>query len=155
VQDLIVIDQTEQTGLVTGRSSVAVLAWLRLMRVFSKVNLASEHHLRKFGLNVAQFHVLARAGAAEGVTQQELADSLLVTKSNICQLLDRLERAGWIVRRAAGRTNRIYLTPDGRRLYERAVPAQERLIAARFAALSPDEQVQLFGLLRKVDRALG
>jgi hypothetical protein len=34
-------------------------------------------------------------------------------------------------------------------------PAHGDLIAKQFAALSPEEQVQLLGLLRKVDRALG
>lgn len=138
-----------------GRFGPAVVAWLRLMRVYQKIHQASEQHLRRFGLNAAQFHILARAGAAEGVTQQEVADSLLVSKSNVCQLLDRLERAGWVERRAAGRANRLYLTPAGRDLYDRAVPAQEALIAEQLAALSPTEQVQLLGLLRTVDRALG
>src|SRR6476469_9629109 len=100
----------------SARPALPVLAWLRLARVFQKVDQASEQHLRDFGLNTAQFDLLARIGAAEGVTQQEVANSLLVTKSNVCQLLDRLERAGWVERRPAGRANRLYLTAAGRAL---------------------------------------
>lgn len=135
------------------RPGPAVLAWLRLMRVYLKIDQASQQHLRKLGLNVAQFHILATTGAAEGVTQQQVANSLHVTKSNVCQLLDRLERAGLIERRAAGRANRLYLTPAGRALHDRAVPAQEALIAEQLAVLSPSEQRKLLGLLRSVDRA--
>ena len=147
--------QTEQLSRTAGRPELPVLAWLRLARVFQKVDQAGAEHLRQFDLNVAQFDVLARVGAAEGLMQQEVADSLVVTKSNVCQLLDRMERAGLVERRRAGRANRLFLTPAGRQLYDRVVPAHERLIAEQFSALSPSEQVQLLGLLRTVDRALG
>jgi DNA-binding MarR family transcriptional regulator len=132
----------------------AVPAWLRLARVFQKVDRASVEHLRQWDLSVAQFDVLAQVGSAEGQTQQEVADRLLVTKGNICQLLDRLERNGLIVRRQEGRANRLFLTPKGRQLYARVVPAQEALIAESLSPLTADEQRQLLALLRKLDHAL-
>jgi len=132
----------------------AVLAWLRLARVFQKVDQASAEHLRTWNLSVAQFDVLAQVGAAEGRTQQELADALLVTKGNVCQLLNRMEGDELIQRVAEGRTNRLYLTPKGRRLFAAVVPAQEALIARQFAALTTEEQACLHGLLRKMDRSL-
>jgi len=98
--------------------------------------------------------VLAQIGAGEGMSQQELADSLLVTKGNVCQLLDRMERTGLLVRRQEGRTNRVFLTVDGRALCARAVPDQERTLVALFAALSPEEQGELLRLLRKLDHAI-
>jgi DNA-binding MarR family transcriptional regulator len=137
------------------RLATGVLVWLRLARVFQKVEQASAEELRAHGLSLGQFDVLARVGAAEGTTQQEVADSLLVTKSNVCQLLGRMEAAGLVERRPHGRANRLFLTEAGHRLRERIVPAHEGRIAALFSALSPDEQVQLLGLLRKLDRALG
>src|SRR5829696_2797974 len=100
----------------------AVLAWLRLVRVYHKVGRAMTDHLRCKGLSMAQFDVLAHVGAAEGRTQQELADSLLVSKGNVCQLLDRMQDAGLIARRQEGRANRLYLTDAGRALYEDVVP---------------------------------
>ena len=132
----------------------ALLAWLRLARVFQKVNRASTEHLRAWGLSLAQFDVIAQVGSAEGLTQQELADRLLVTKGNICQLLDRLEQHGLIRRRQEGRVNRLFLTDAGQRLYQQTVPAQEAFIAGQFAALAPAEQTQLLAILRKLDHAL-
>jgi DNA-binding MarR family transcriptional regulator len=125
------------------------------MRVYQKVDRASAEHLKRWGLSVAQFDVLARVGAKEGIKQQEVADSLLVTKGNVCQLLDKLEARGLISRRREGRVNRLSLTDEGRRLYEEAVPAQEAMVSERFSALSASEQTQLHELLRKLDRALG
>jgi len=132
----------------------AVLAWMRLARVFQKVDRASAEHLRAWGLSIAQFDVIAQVGSAEGITQQELADKLLVTKGNICQLLDRLEQHGLIRRRQEGRVNHLFLTDAGTRLYQEAAPAQEAFITRQLASLAPEEQAQLLALLRKLDHAL-
>jgi MarR family transcriptional regulator, 2-MHQ and catechol-resistance regulon repressor len=115
----------------------------------------SGERLKGWDLNVAQFDVLAHVGASEGMTQQELADSLLVTKGNVCQLLDRMEDRGWISRRQDGRANRLFLTDEGRRLFNEVVPDHEALVTERFSALSRKEQEQLHELLRRLDKALG
>jgi MarR family transcriptional regulator, 2-MHQ and catechol-resistance regulon repressor len=132
----------------------SVLAWLRLLRVSQKVERDLAGQLRLWGLNNAQFDVLAHVGAAEGMTQQELADSLLVTKGNVAQLLDRMERRGLIERRSQGRTNRLFLTDEGWLTFAEVVPAHEALIDERLSVLSEEEQKQLFELLRRLDRAL-
>jgi DNA-binding MarR family transcriptional regulator len=131
-----------------------VLAWLRLLRVSQKVERDLARQLKLCGLNNAQFDVLAHVGAAEGITQQELADSLLVTKGNVAQLLGRMERRGLIERRSQGRTNRLFLTDEGRRTFTEVVPAHEALIDDRLSVLSEEDQKQLFELLRRLDRAL-
>ncbi|HEY8492104.1 MAG TPA: MarR family transcriptional regulator, partial [Dehalococcoidia bacterium] len=95
-----------------------VLAWLRLARVFQRLERALVQQLRAWDLSLAQFDLLAHVGAAEGLTQQELADRLLVTKGNVCQLLEKLERRGLVVRRPEGRANRLFLTPAGRALFQ-------------------------------------
>ncbi len=138
----------------TQQQGEAVLAWMRLARVFQKIDRASAEHLRAWGLSIAQFDVIAQVGSAEGITQQELADKLLVTKGNICQLLDRLEQHRLIRRRQEGRVNHLFLTDAGQRLYQQTVPAQEDFIAGQFAALAPEEQAQLLTILRKLDHAL-
>lgn len=130
-----------------------VLAWLRLARIFQKIDRATAEHLRTWDISVAQFDVLAQVGAAEGLMQQELADHLLVTKGNISQLLERLERRGLIRRSPDGRAMRLALTEEGRRLVDEVVPRQEHLIAERLSVLCADDQVALLRLLRKLDRA--
>lgn len=136
------------------QQSAAVLAWLRLMRVHQKIQHAAVVELRRAGLTLGQFDVLAQVGASEGASQQEVADALLVTKSNVCQLLDRMEAAGLVARQHHGREKHIYLTPVGRALHDRVVPAHEQRIAEQLAALSPEEQGQLLGLLRTLDHSL-
>ncbi len=137
-----------------GLRSPAVIAWLRLLRVEQKVARVLMEDLKRWDLNLAQFDTLAHVGAAEGLTQQELADSLLVTKGNVCQMLDRMERRGLLVRRREGRTNRLFLTAGGRSMSEEVVPIHEELVGRLLSVLEPAEQTQLVRLLSKLDRAL-
>jgi DNA-binding MarR family transcriptional regulator len=134
--------------------SVPVQAWTRLARVYQKVDRASAAHLRARGLSVAQFDVLARVGARPGMAQGELAEALLVTKGNVCQLLDRMEADGLVERRREGRTKRLHLTPRGAALAAEVVPAQERVVAEQLGALGPADQAQLLNLLRRLDRSI-
>ena len=138
----------------TGLRQPAVLAWLRLARVFQKIDTLSERFFRSQGLNTAQFDVIAKVGAASGMTQQELADALLVTKGNISQLLARLEHDRLLARRQEGRTNCLFLTDAGRAVFERVVPQQEALVAELLQPLTPDEQLELLRLLRKLDHGI-
>jgi DNA-binding MarR family transcriptional regulator len=137
------------------RLDTSVRTWLRLARVFQKIHQRSVDELRAEGLSVGQFDVLAHVGAAEGLTQQDLAEALLVTKGNVCQLLGRMEQTGLLERHQDGRANRLALTSAGEALLAQALPAHQALIAEQLSALTPDEQVQLLGLLRTLDHALG
>lgn len=138
----------------SGTRQPGILAWLRMTRFYHKVLRRSEEQMRLRGLSMAQFDVLAHVGAAPGLTQQELADSLLVTKGNVCQLLDRMQRTDLIERRQEGRANRLFLTPRGEELFREIVPAHEDLISTQFASLTADEQVALLELVRTLDRSL-
>jgi DNA-binding MarR family transcriptional regulator len=131
-----------------------VLAWLRLVRIFQKIDRRSSDRFRQADLSTAQFDILAHVGAADGPTQQDLANSLLVTKGNVCQLLDRMERGGLLTRCSQGRANRLYLTETGQDLFQHVVPEHEDFLDETFSALTPEEQQQLLFLLRKLDRSL-
>ena len=146
--------QPAPSPLTVHRLDVPVRLWLRLARVYQKIEQATASDLKQEGLTAGQFDVLAHVGAAEGSTQQQVADALLVTKSNVCQLLDRMERAGLVERQQHGRTNHLYLTEDGRRLYQRVVPAHERRLAEHLSGLTPEEQTTMLALLRRLDHTL-
>ncbi len=133
----------------------AVVAWLRLARVYHKIDRRTAGTMRHHGISVSRFDVLNHAGAVEGRTQQQIADTLLVTKGNITQLVDAMEADGLLVRRREGRANRIYLTAPGRHLRRELISVQEREIAHDWAALDADEVRTLIQLLRKLERSLG
>lgn len=131
-----------------------VRTWVRIMRVFHRIDRRSAEGMRDWNLSVARFDILNHAGVHEGATQQELADALLVTKGNICQLLDSLERDGLIRREKHGRSNRIFLTDTGRELRENVMHNHVELVSTAMNALSDEELVTLTNLLRKIERGL-
>jgi DNA-binding MarR family transcriptional regulator len=124
------------------------------MRIYNRIDRRSADSMRAWGLSPARFDVINHAGLNEGATQQELADALLVTKGNVTQLLDTLERDGLIRREKCGRMKRIYLTAAGREVRERAMASHVALISQAMATLSPAEQQTLVNLLRKLERGL-
>ena len=69
----------------------STIAWLRLARIYHKIDRRSAETMGRHGISVSRFDVLNHAGTPEGRTQQELARALLVTKGNITQLLDAME----------------------------------------------------------------
>ena len=141
----------------SGLKQPGLLAWLHLMRVFSRVQRREAVHLGKYNLTLAQFDVLSRLSVSEGITQQALADQLLVTKGNVCGLIDRLSEQGLVERRADPedrRANLLFLTPAGRALAVQVVPAHQQVLSELMSGLDSDEQRQLLVLLRKLDRSL-
>jgi len=131
----------------------ALRAWVRMLRLSQKVQPALAETLRGLGLNPAEFDILDTLATREGLTQQELADALLVTKGNMTYHLCRMAERGLVDRRPEGRKNRLYLTGEGRRLLEEALPKHEALIDERFSGLSVEERGQLADLLKKLDRS--
>lgn len=134
--------------------TTGLLAWLRLARVFQKVDRVATESLRWRQLSPAQVDVLAKVGSSEGISQQELADALLVTKGNVCQLLHKMEGSGLLERRPDGRVNRLFLTDQGRRLYDEVVPRHDAMLAEQFNTLSEADQRALLRLLRQIDHSL-
>jgi DNA-binding MarR family transcriptional regulator len=110
--------------------------------------------MRQHGLSVSRFDVLNHAGTPEGRTQQELARALLVTKGNVTQLLDAMEKEGLLERRRDGRTKRVFLTDLGRCRRAELVAIQEAAVANDLAALDEEEMNTLIRLLRNLDQSL-
>ncbi len=132
-------------------------AWLILTRIHDKIQRHSMSHLGDYELTPAQYDVLAQLSAAPGIPQQELAQRLLVTKGNVCGLIDRMSAHGLVERRADledRRINLLYLTERGSELALKAVPAYGDFIRSHMAGLSADEQSTLQALLLKVDSFL-
>lgn len=129
---------------------LAVRVWFRFIRLESRLQLAVAERLREIGLSVPQCDVLTTLTEAEGISQQDLAKRLYVTKGNISGLLDRLETAGLVERRSTVADRRqyaIYLTPAGREAAQKAIAVQHGLIASTLGKLPPESLATFEGLL--------
>jgi DNA-binding MarR family transcriptional regulator len=92
----------------------------------------SQRLFRPFGLTAAQYNVLnVLAPQAAGMSQRELSDYLVVDRSNVTGLLDRMEKAGWVQRADDPADRRIYrvtLTPSGRNLWRKVEPRYRAVV---------------------------
>src|SRR5258708_18733933 len=110
----------------------AILVWLHMMRIHHQVQKREIVHLAEHNLTLPQFDVLAQLNREEGITQQILADRLLVTKGNVCGLMDRLMEQGLVERRDDTEDGRAYmlpLTPTRKQLIRDVLPAHGKIIA--------------------------
>jgi len=102
-------------------ASVNHEALLSLVRTSSLMQKLSDRFFSRFGLTDVQFNILMilKEHGSAGLSQQELSEHLIVTKSNVVGLIDRLERAGYVQRvshPSDRRFNQIVLTPKGAKL---------------------------------------
>jgi len=116
--------------------------WFRLIRLEARMQAAVGERLREIGVSIPQCDVLTTLTEKEGVSQQELAERLYVTKGNISGLIDRLAEAGLVERRSTAsdrRQHAIHLTKAGRAMAEKAIAVQRRWIAATLGRMAePD-----------------
>ncbi|AGA29579.1 MarR family winged helix-turn-helix transcriptional regulator [Singulisphaera acidiphila] len=127
-----------------------------LFRFHSRLERRMVEVLTVHGLTVPQFDVLATLWHGEGITQQELAERLLVTKGNVVGLIDRISAAGWVERRADPedrRANRLYLTDAGRQVLAKAQPYLAALTGKVFGTLAEAELRQMHAFLTRMEDA--
>ena len=98
-------------------------ALLSLVRTASLMQKLSDRFFSRFGLTDTQFNILMILGEHRdgGLSQQGLSEHLIVTKSNVVGLIDRLEKSGYVSRNphpTDRRFNQIVLTRKGERLVE-------------------------------------
>jgi DNA-binding MarR family transcriptional regulator len=137
---------------------VEVRTWVQLVRTYSRIERKLEQVLERHGLSIPQFDILATLGFEQGITQQELAERLLVTKGNICGMIDRMEASGWVERRpdpADRRANRLFLTRRGKTRLGETTPEEQALVKKIMGALKPAELQTLYQLLDRLDEATG
>jgi DNA-binding MarR family transcriptional regulator len=128
----------------------AMRVWFRLIRLHTRSRVAISNRLRAYDLSVPQCDVLTTLTEKEGLSQQELASRLYVTKGNISGLVDRLVANGLVERRSfAGdrRSHAIHLTPGGRDLAALAIEAQKNFVAETFGQMPPKRLAEFEQLL--------
>lgn len=102
--------------------------------------------IRHFGIGL----LLTRRGA---LRQTELADMLRLDRTTTMNMIDELERAGFVRRETDPkdrRANAVTATPLGKRWLEKLRPQAEKIERDFLAPLSGEEQEVLRGLLLRL-----
>ena len=122
-----------------------------LIRAGARLSGDATRKLMVRGLSQAQLELLRRVKETPDGTQQDLVNSLGVTRGNVSQLLTKLELEGLVLRGAVGTRKLLRITRRGERLLESVLPGESELLAQRFASLSKTELEQLLGLLNRLE----
>src|ERR1043165_8433329 len=116
-----------------------------------------ESRLAEVGLSLpklAALHQLSQAGHSLPLGQ--LAERLACVKSNVTQLVDRLEADGLVTRAADPNDRRsrlAVLTDSGKSAYTKGTQIRQQSEREIFGALSREESESLHALLAKLDGA--
>lgn len=108
------------------------------------------------GLQLTWFDVLAQLSkTSEGrMPMKQLAENILLSKSGITRLVDRMESAGLIKRDSCATDGRVVyaaLTSSGRRLFREAAPIAFKGVEEHFASHVTEEEAEtLVGILSKI-----
>jgi DNA-binding MarR family transcriptional regulator len=107
-------------------------AWRGLLRVHASLSKALDQQLdREHGLPLTSYEVLLYLAEAEGQKMRmcDLASSVILSRSGLTRLVDRLERDGLLVRESCA--------SDARGAFAKLTPAgHEKLAAARATHLA-------------------
>ncbi len=106
-------------------------------------------------LTPSQFGILETLFHLGPLCQGELSEKLLKSTGNVTLVLDNLEKRDLVkrVREVVDRRMvRVHLTPTGEVLIRRVFPLMVKAIVAELAILTPQEQVTLGDILRKLGK---
>src|SRR5688500_16042557 len=132
-------------------------AWRLLLEAHATVTELLEHELvAERGLPLSRYDVLLNLAEAPDsrLRMQELSASVLLSKSGLSRLVDRMVEAG-LVRRERCEDDRrgwfAVLTDQGRRTLRRAAPVHLRGIEEHFTGyLEPEEVEAMTAALKRV-----
>lgn len=122
-------------------------------RVNARYVEALERRLKPIGLDVPRWRVLMSLFDEDYLSVSEIAEFAVMKLNTATKVVQRMVAEGLVttrVRPSDGRVTEVTLTPRGDELRRRAVVEAERILAATFVNISPEELAQLNGLLEKV-----
>ena len=112
-----------------------------------------DQRARMLGLSRAQWQVLAHLHRHEGINQRGLAEILEIESVTLGRLVDRLEAAGWVERRADlrdRRAHRLHTTEKVAPVIERMWSLGEVTREEALTGLADPERLQLVEALMKI-----
>lgn len=151
----------KELGLKEGIASPAHEAVLNIYYTGDLLKKRAREFFREFGITDVQFNLMEllyrQAGDGAGLTQADLSRMLLVNRSNITSLIDRMEKAG-LVRRVDvpgdRRYNSVELTPRGKGLLSDLEDGYMAKIGEVMSALGRPEMEELISALEKIRQNL-
>ena len=137
-------------------TDMSSIGWL-LADASRLIRKLADRRLGAIGLTRAQWQALGNLGRMGPMTQAALAEIMEVETATIARLIDRLEAAGWIERKAEAQDRRVKLvtmTEKATSIMDEVSVIGQKLRDDMLVDLSPDELETLIALLSKIKSRL-
>ena len=128
-------------------------AWSGFLRTHARLVRELDEELRaEHGMPLGTFDVLIQLSRAPDarLRMRDLADAIVLSRSGLTRLVDRLERDGLVRREKCGddaRGSWAVLTPEGRRALDEATPTHLGGVRRRFLSALDDKDRARLGEL--------
>jgi DNA-binding MarR family transcriptional regulator len=112
-----------------------------------------DQQARRFGLTRAQCAALVFLSRNEGINQSGLAELLEMEPISLARLIDRMEQAGWVERRADPgdrRARLLYMTAKAKPVFDKILLVGQETRTEALAGLTDTERDHLIDLLLRV-----
>jgi len=127
-------------------------ALLQVLRTADTIWNASREFFARWEISPSQFNVLNLLHSeSEGLSQIELSRQLIMHRSNVTGLVDRLEKRGLVSRKEFApdrRAYRVVLTAEGLALVDQILPEYYRGAERVWVGLPVQRVIELIGDLR-------
>jgi MarR family transcriptional regulator, organic hydroperoxide resistance regulator len=125
----------------------------QVARLAYLLNLDLVEKLRREGINVARWRILAVLAMGDGITISEIIDRAMMQQSALSRVLMTMEEEEYVKRvprREDGRYVDVFLTEKGRALFNSLDPVVRRRQSRLLKGFSPQESEAAFALLRRL-----
>lgn len=116
--------------------------WIAVARACQVMGLSLARALQPLDIKPPHLDILINLFRTPGISQQDLADKLLVGRSNLSMLLPQLEKRGLLLRKndpQDRRVLRLELTAEGMELTQEAIAIQAALIDRTMKTATTEE----------------
>jgi DNA-binding MarR family transcriptional regulator len=127
------------------------------MFLIARVSRAYHNHasqvFEEFGLHRSQPRVLFELSQEDGKSQKQLGENIGVTSASISNMVKRMERAGFVIRRRDAedeRISRVYLTQAGREIISQVKATSKRLHEIALAGFTDTETGALCEYMQRI-----
>ena len=137
---------------------LALDTMIKLTRATDSFLARIARHNTHPGLTVTQFATLEVLHHLGSMSQADICGKLLKSGGNTTLVVDNLEKQGLVARRRDENDRRVVfveLTPAGQALIESIFPGHAAAVADEMSVLTPEEQIQLGQLCKKLGRGRG
>jgi DNA-binding MarR family transcriptional regulator len=126
-----------------------------IARLAYQLNADLIEKLRREGINVTRWRILAVLSMGDGITINEIIDRAMVQQSALSRALMRMEKENYVrrvLRREDARCVEVYLTDKGRALFNSLNIVVRRREQRLLDGFSPSGVEAAFSLMRRLSR---